>query len=74
MEKTPGKKISPDYPPLLHGHINMLGHYTFTLPVRDSKNPDDVDMQQEDHDKDATRYWVLHNPPKAPKLIKFKWA
>lgn len=32
--------------------------------VRDSKNPDDVDTQQEDHDWDATRYRVLHSPPK----------
>ncbi|ECF6074481.1 hypothetical protein FNH47_10550 [Salmonella enterica subsp. houtenae] len=26
--EKPGVKISPGYP----GHINMLGHYTFTLP------------------------------------------
>lgn len=32
--------------------------------VRDSKNPDDVDTQQEDHDWDGTRYAVLHSPPK----------
>ena len=30
--------------------------------VRDSKNPDDVDTEQEDHDWDATRYRVLHKP------------
>lgn len=30
--------------------------------VRDSKNPDDVDTQQEDHDWDSTRYRVLHVP------------
>jgi hypothetical protein len=24
-------KISHAFPPLCHGHINMLGHYTFTL-------------------------------------------
>jgi len=32
--------------------------------VRDSKKPDDVNTAQEDHDWDATRYRVLHNPPK----------
>lgn len=30
--------------------------------VRDEKNSDDVDTQQEDHDWDATRYRVLHHP------------
>lgn len=30
--------------------------------VRDSKNPDDVDTAQEDHDWDSTRYRVLHEP------------
>lgn len=30
--------------------------------VRDSKNPDDVDTEQEDHDWDSTRYRVLHKP------------
>ena len=30
--------------------------------VRDSKKPDDVDTEQEDHDWDATRYRVLHKP------------
>gem|GEM_PF-4357286 len=32
MENKPGIKISPGYPPLVRRHINMLGHYTFTLP------------------------------------------
>lgn len=30
--------------------------------VRDSKNSDDVDTKQEDHDWDGTRYRVLHAP------------
>ncbi|THD46637.1 terminase [Enterobacteriaceae bacterium ML5] len=38
--------------------------------VRDSKNPDDVDTTQEDHDWDATRYRVLHSPYKPAYSIK----
>lgn len=37
--------------------------------VRDSKNPDDVDTQQEDHDWDATRYRVLHSPQKITGML-----
>lgn len=41
--------------------------------VRDSKNPDDVDTEQEDHDWDATRYRVLHNVKRLTKKVNFKW-
>lgn len=37
--------------------------------VRDAKNPDDVDTQQEDHDWDATRYRVLHSPAQVGKIF-----
>ena len=37
--------------------------------VRDDKNPDDVDTQQEDHDWDATRYRVLHSPQKITGML-----
>lgn len=37
--------------------------------VRDDKNPDDVDTQQEDHDWDGTRYRVLHSPQKITGML-----
>lgn len=37
--------------------------------VRDEKNPDDVDTEQEDHDWDATRYRVLHHPQKITGML-----
>lgn len=37
--------------------------------VRDDKNPDDVDTQQEDHDWDATRYRVLHSPRRSRAIF-----
>ncbi|EHK8991092.1 terminase [Escherichia coli] len=37
--------------------------------VRDEKNPDDVDTQQEDHDWDATRYRVLHHPQQITGML-----
>ncbi|AIR71466.1 terminase [Dickeya fangzhongdai] len=37
--------------------------------VRDDKNPDDVDTEQEDHDWDATRYRVLHSPQKITGML-----
>ncbi len=37
--------------------------------VRDDKNPDDVDTQQEDHDWDGTRYRVLHSPQKITRHV-----
>lgn len=37
--------------------------------VRDSKSPDDVDTQQEDHDWDATRYRVLHSPRRSGAIF-----
>lgn len=30
--KTPEDEHIARLSPLIHGHINMLGHYTFTLP------------------------------------------
>ncbi|VTP67847.1 Uncharacterised protein [Leclercia adecarboxylata] len=47
-------------------HSTIAGGWISRVPVlvRDSKNPDDVDTQQEDHDWDGTRYAVLHSPPK----------
>jgi hypothetical protein len=36
IRTTTGKTLKDEHiarlSPLLHGHINMLGHYTFTLP------------------------------------------
>ena len=40
---------------------------------RDTKNPDDVDTDAEDHDWDATRYRVLDNERPA-MTIKMKMA
>jgi hypothetical protein len=33
MEKKSGLEDIARLSPLMHGHINMLGHYTFTLPA-----------------------------------------
>lgn len=32
MGETPEEEHIARLSPLMHGHINMLGHYTFTLP------------------------------------------
>ncbi|PRD13985.1 terminase [Pantoea coffeiphila] len=52
--------------------FNYCRGWISRVPVlsRDGKNPDDVDTTQEDHDWDATRYRVLHSPPKPDGSVK----
>ena len=62
-----GKKLESGMPEKPAFYVfNYCRGWISRVPVlvRDSKNPDDVDTQQEDHDWDGTRYAVLHSPPK----------
>ncbi len=61
--------------PALYFFNNVRGIISrFPILSRDSKNPDDVDTDQEDHDYDALRYRVTKKLVKPVSSLNVKWA
>ena len=60
--------------PALYFFENVRGIISrFPVLSRDSKNPDDVDTEQEDHDYDALRYRVTRPAIKRIKKVPYRW-
>ena len=61
--------------PALYFFSNVRGIISrFPILARDTKKPDDVDTEQEDHDYDALRYRVLSNKSFVTTSMPVRWA